>query len=181
MQDEINLLQAENRSNIATIDHLNSKITILTGEVKLLHNDQKTLEDEKEEFKNQLNSEKVENENLRNRILQLENEKTKIQSELYQIQRETTEKVLGLTYENQNLQRSLETCQRKNNCLGPIVGNNGLSLLKNQSEIQFCQDNGSYDEQEKSILIFDYRAINGSNEIYNPSLIFDDDVIIVPS
>ena len=35
-------LQAEKRSNIEMIDQLNSKITILTGEVKLLQSDKET-------------------------------------------------------------------------------------------------------------------------------------------
>ena len=37
-------LQAEKRSNIEMIDQLNSKITILTGEVKLLQSDKETAE-----------------------------------------------------------------------------------------------------------------------------------------
>ena len=49
-------------------------------------------------------------------------------------------------------------------CEGPIVGSNGLSLLKNQYEIELCQDHGSYYEPENSLLIFDNDAIDGKNE-----------------
>ena len=42
MQDEINLLKSEKRKNIAMIDQLNGRITIFTGEVKLLESDKET-------------------------------------------------------------------------------------------------------------------------------------------
>ena len=42
MQYEINLLKSEKRKNIAMIDQLNGKITIITGEVKLLESDKET-------------------------------------------------------------------------------------------------------------------------------------------
>jgi len=49
-------------------------------------------------------------------------------------------------------------------CKGPIVGNNGLTLLKNQSEIEVCQDYGIYDEPENSLLMFYHKAKSGTNE-----------------
>ena len=114
-------------------------------------------EEKQEVLQEQLNSEREANENLRNRIRQLENEKNRIQSE-------TSKR--GLTNGNQNLQSLLETCQRERrmNCGCPIVGNNGLSLLKNHSEIQACQDHGNYDEPESSLLIFHFQAKDGNNE-----------------
>ena len=42
MQDEINLLKSEKRKNIAMIDQLNGRITIFTGEVKLLESEKET-------------------------------------------------------------------------------------------------------------------------------------------
>ena len=48
-------------------------------------------------------------------------------------------------------------------CKGPIVGKNGLSLLKKQNEIQVCQDYGIYDEPENTLLLF-YNARDGENE-----------------
>ena len=134
--------------------------------LKIAKRNIKTLEDEKEVLQNQLNSEKAGTENLRNRIRQLENEKTRIQSESARNQRESADKVHRLTNESQNLQSSLDFCQgnQKMDCDGPIVGYNGLSLLKKPSEIQVCQDYGIYDEPENSILIFDDDAIDGNNE-----------------
>ena len=35
MQDEINVLKSENRSNIAMIEQLNRNITILSGDIKV--------------------------------------------------------------------------------------------------------------------------------------------------
>ena len=117
-------------------------------------------------FQTQLISEKAENENLRNRIRQLENEKTRIQSESSRNQKESTSKVRYLTYKNQRLRSSLESCQINPVmfCKRPIVRNNGLSLLKKQSEIEVCRDYGIYDEPEDSILIFDNDAKDGNNE-----------------
>ena len=63
-------------------------------------------------------------------------------------------KVRELTSENRNLQNSLDTFAKKIGCEGPIFESNGLRLLKNQSEIQICQEYGIYDEPENSILIF---------------------------
>ena len=191
-------MQSEKRSNIETIDQLNSKITILTGEVKLMQSDKETgeqslqfhvffdhetcqtkistgtklsngrrvesmqseldqcqsgyqeaviirkeldlcldeltdeqnskeqlfqnlrnaqgnittLKDDKEKLQGQLNSEKAENENLRNRIQQLENENPRFRSESSQNQLEMSDKVRGLTNENENLQSSLDMCQK---------------------------------------------------------------------
>ena len=81
----------------------------------------KTLEDENEVLQIQLNSEKVENENLRNRIRQLENENIRIQSESSQNQREMANKVRGLTNENQSLRSSLDQRKPIMDCEGPIV------------------------------------------------------------
>ena len=139
-------------------EQLSQKIRSAEGNIK-------TLKDEKEGLQNQLNSEKSQNENLRDRIRQLEIEKTKILSE-FENQRETVNKQQILTNENQNLQRSLETCRENQKifCDSPIVGNNGLSLLKTQSEIQVCQDYGFYNEPENSILMFFDEAYDGNNE-----------------
>ena len=143
-----NELTAEQNSN----DQLSRNLRNKEGNIKTL--------------KNQLNSEKAENENLRNRIRQLENENARIQSESSRNQREMSNKVGDLTIKNQDLQRSLDMCQRKPimDCEGPIVGNNGLSLLKKPSEIQSCQDYGIYDQPENSILIFDNDAEDGNKE-----------------
>ena len=91
-----------------------------------------------------MTSENEENKNLQNRIRQLEREKIELSS-----------KVAHLNIENQNLQNSLDTCNDQNTiCNGPIVGKNGLSLLKKPSEIEFCQDYGIYDEPVNGLLIF---------------------------
>ena len=52
----------------------------------------------------------------------------------------------------------------KIDCEGPIVGNNGFSLLKKLSDIERCQEYGIYDEPQKSLLIFDENAKDGNNE-----------------
>ena len=91
-----------------------------------------------------MTSENEENKNLQNRIRQLEREKNELSS-----------KVAHLNIENQNLQNSLDSCNDQNTiCNGPIVGKNGLSLLKKPSEIEFCQDYGIYDEPVNGLLIF---------------------------
>ena len=122
---------------------------------------------ENRELKIQSSSEKAEIENLRNKIRQLENEKLRMKSESSRSQRETATKIRGLTYENQNLQKFLDRCESTQNmiCKGAIVGDNGLSLLKKPSEIEICQDYGIYEKPENSLLMFDFRARDGNDEL----------------
>ena len=92
----------------------------------------------------------------------LKTKKNRIQSESSRNQREMSNKVRGLINENQNLQSSLDLSLDL--CKSPIVGKNGLSLLKDQSVIQVCRDYGIYDQPENSILIFDEDAADGNDE-----------------
>ena len=48
-------------------------------------------------------------------------------------------------------------------CKGPIVGDNGLSLLKNQTEIELCENNGIYEKPKDAILMFYGYARNEEN------------------
>ena len=52
----------------------------------------------------------------------------------------------------------------KTTCKGPIVGVNGLSLLKKPSEIEVCQNHGIYEKPEKSLLMFSPYARDGNGE-----------------
>ena len=137
----------------------------------------KTLQNDNDKLQKQLTSKNDEIENLRNRIRGLESEKNRIQSESSKNQREAANKIRNLTSENTKLQKTISSRPKITNsrvsvtntgqkmiCQGPIVGSNGLTLLKKQSEIGFCQENGIYDEPEKSLLIFDDDAKDGANE-----------------
>ena len=83
------LVNEQNRTEKLNQNLLNAKRNI------------KTLKEKNERL--QMTSENGKNENLRKRIRQLEREKTELVS-----------KVRDLTFENQNLQNSLDTCNDQN-------------------------------------------------------------------
>ena len=109
----------------------------------------------------QLTSKNDENENLQARIRELESDNNILRSESFQILNDAANKIRDLSNENEKLRNSID---QNMICKGPIVGNNGLALLKNQSEIEVCQDYGIYDEPENSLLMFYYKAKDGTNE-----------------
>ena len=169
MQSELDQCKSGNQDSVITRKELDSCRYELTEEQNSKEQLSRNFQSANGNIKtlqNQLNSEKAENENLRNRIRQLETENTRIQSGSSRNQREMSNKVRSLTNENQNLQSSLDLCQlnQKMDCDGPVVGDNGLSLLKKPSEIKVCQDYGIYDEPENSLLIFDESAKDGNAE-----------------
>ena len=131
IRKELDLCRDELTDEKDSKEQLSKDLRIAKGNIK-------TLEDGKEALQNELNSKKAETENLRNQTGQLQNVKTRILSEL------------------SGIQTSLDACQSDRNiiCKGPIVGNNGLSLLKKPSEIQVCQEYGIYDKPENSLLVF---------------------------
>ena len=114
------------------------------------------LENENENLRNQGTSDRLVIENLRNSIRQLERQMNESSIE----QSKLVHKVRDLTDQNEKLQKTLLTCLKKQqiDCEGPIIGKNGLSLLKKQSVIEDCKDYGIYDEPEKTLLIFDELA-----------------------
>ena len=87
---------------------------------------------------------------------QIEMIKLEYEKNITDIKIETTKKMLEHTKKQQNLQDSLDTCQNEQNkiCSGTIVAENGLNLLKKQSEIEVCQDYGIYKKIENSALVF---------------------------
>ena len=167
LQSTLHQCQTGNQNGLISRKELEScrdEVTEEQNAKEVLNQNLKVMEHQNTDLRNQLASEKAENENLRNRIRQLENGMISLQSESGH--RELANKIRDLTKENQNLKDRLDSCESNHspNCKGPIVGKNGLSLLKTPSEIEICEDYGVYEKPKNSLLMFYYKARDGKDE-----------------